>query len=162
MKELTLLPTQLTYLCEEAIRAGCQGHRAELFASEVARASAALEGRQVTSEDLKTAVKLAIAPRGTFVVTPEDIMDMPPPPPPPPPLDDQLDQEEQEEQDQEDVDEPDEDPPEEEEQDQPDVPDVPQEVSGVKLPELNTQLHTTTHNYTQPHTTTHNHTQPHN
>lgn len=129
MKELTLLPTQLTYLCEEAIRAGCQGHRAELFASEVARASAALEGRQVTSEDLKTAVKLAIAPRGTFVVTPEDIMDMPPPPPPPPPppLDDQLDQEEQEEQDQEDVDEPDEDPPEEEEQDQPDVPDVPQE-----------------------------------
>jgi magnesium chelatase subunit D len=87
IKDLKLAPSQIQYLCEEAIRAGCQGHRAELFASEVARASAALEGRQVTSDDLRLAVKLAIASRGIFINTPMDDndMQMPPPPPPPPP-----------------------------------------------------------------------------
>jgi len=132
LRDLKVAPSQLQYLCEEAIRAGCQGHRAEIFASEVARASAALEGRQVTAEDLRLAVKLAIAPRGTFVNTPmdEDEMMPPPPPPPPPPSMDEQDQdqdqeeedepeeEEEEDDDQEDEDEPDE---------APDVPEVPQE-----------------------------------
>jgi magnesium chelatase subunit D len=87
IKDIKLAPSQIQYLCEEAIRAGCQGHRAEIFAAEVARANAALEGRQVTSDDLRLAVKLAIAPRGTFINTPMDDndMQMPPPPPPPPP-----------------------------------------------------------------------------
>ena len=39
IKDLSLAPSQIQYLCEEAIRAGCQGHRAEIFAVEVARAS---------------------------------------------------------------------------------------------------------------------------
>eukprot|EP01083_Nonionella_stella_P076100 207184_1 len=85
IRDLKLAPSQLQYLCEEAIRAGCQGHRAEIFAVEVARAAAAIEGRQVTSEDLRLAVKLAIAPRGTFIQTPMDEDEMMPPPPPPPP-----------------------------------------------------------------------------
>jgi len=85
LKELELLKTQKAYLCEEAIRAGTQGHRAELFATEVARASAALNGQQVTADDLKIAVKLAIAPRGTFTTQDMDDMDMPHPSPPPPP-----------------------------------------------------------------------------
>ena len=79
IKDLKLAPSQIEYLCNEAIRAGCQGHRAEIFASEIARASAALEGRQVNSDDLRLAVKLAIAPRGTFVRTPMDEEMMPPP-----------------------------------------------------------------------------------
>lgn len=132
IKDLKLAPSQMQYLCEEAIRAGCQGHRAEIFASEVARAAAALEGRQITSEDLRLAVKLAIAPRGTFINTPmdEDEMMPPPPPPPPPPPQNQLDEqdEDKEEEDQEEEEEQEEpEDQEENEQEAPDVPEVPQE-----------------------------------
>jgi len=130
IKDLKLAPSQIQYLCEEAIRAGCQGHRAEIFACEVARASAALEGRQVNSEDLRLAVKLAIAPRGTFVNTPMDDDEMIPPPPPPPPPPPQMDEQQNEDRDDEDEEEEEQQDPEDEEdenQEAPDVPDVPQE-----------------------------------
>ena len=84
LKETTLSYDQKLYLAEEAGRAGCQGHRGEIFACEIARASAALNDRAVDAEDLRLAVKLAILPRGTFM-TDSDMMDdeMIPPPPPP-------------------------------------------------------------------------------
>jgi magnesium chelatase subunit D len=130
IKDLKLAPSQIQYLCEEAIRAGCQGHRAEIYAVEVARASAALEGRQVTSEDLRLAVKLAIAPRGTFINTPMDednMMPPPPPPPPPPQMDQQNQDQDKEEEEEEDQQEPDEEEDDDKEDEAPDVPDVPQE-----------------------------------
>ena len=134
IKDLKVAPSQMMYLCEEAIRAGCQGHRAEIFACEVAKAAAAIEGRQVTSDDLKLAVKLAIAPRGTFINTPQDPDEMMPPPPPPPPpqqeMDDQNndeDTEDKEEDEEEDDKEDEEEDDEESEDEAPDVPEVPQE-----------------------------------
>lgn len=39
-QQLKLSSDQVKYLCEEASRAGTQGQRAEIFACEVARASA--------------------------------------------------------------------------------------------------------------------------
>ena len=130
IKDLKLAPSQIQYLCEEAIRAGCQGHRAEIFAVEVARASAALEGRQVSSEDLRLAVKLAIAPRGTFINTPMDQDEMippPPPPPPPPQMDDKQDQDEDRDEEDQEEEQEEQEEDEDREDESPDVPDVPQE-----------------------------------
>lgn len=84
LKNTKISTDQLRYLCEEAIRGGCQGHRAEISAARVALASAALEDRKVSADDLRMAVKLAIVPRSKFKIdAPQDEEMMPPPPPPP-------------------------------------------------------------------------------
>merc|ERR1719313_603315 len=117
--DVTLSRDQLVYLCEEAVRAGCQGHRADIYAAEVARASAALAGRTaVDAEDLKLAVKLAIVPRSSFVADMEEPpdLDMPPPPPPPPPPQDQMDEIDEDQDHQEDAPEP-----------EPEEPELPEE-----------------------------------
>ena len=133
IKTTKVSTAQLSYLCEEAIRGGCQGHRAEISAARVALASAALEDSPVRADDLRLAVKLAIFPRSRFRDQPPPDQEMMPPPPPPPKSAPQPEnsvdneskdnEEENEEEDKDD----DKDQDEDEEQEEEGEPSVPEE-----------------------------------
>jgi magnesium chelatase subunit D len=135
IKTTKVSTAQLSYLCEEAIRGGCQGHRAEISAARVALASAALEDSPVRADDLRLAVKLAIFPRSRFRDQPPPDQEMMPPPPPPPKsapqpessVDNETKDNEDENEEKEDDNDKDQDEEEDEEQEEEGEPSIPEE-----------------------------------
>jgi len=139
LSDVEVTDDQLQRFAQESSRGVCEGHRAEVFAAKIARAHAALNGRdRCDADDVKMGIKLAIIPRMRVQQANEDEEEMeePPPPPPPPPPPQEDEQEEDQDQDEEQEQEPeeeDEDEKEEEEEENEDEDDEDQDME--ELPE---------------------------
>ncbi len=118
---------QVEQIISSALALGVEGHRADIFATRAAVASAALEGRdEVEQSDLERAIRYVLLPRATRVpqFQPEEPEQPPEPPEPPPP-------EQQEQHEQSDSD---------EQEQPPEPPEEPQAIEDLVLAALETDI----------------------
>mmetsp|Transcript_50437 Transcript_50437/g.163205 ORF Transcript_50437/g.163205 Transcript_50437/m.163205 type:complete len:874 (-) Transcript_50437:66-2687(-) len=144
LTDVKITEDQLRRFAQESSRGMCEGHRAEVFAAKIARAHAALNGREfVSADDVQQGIKLAILPR----IRVKDQKDEdeeegdeqePQKPPPREEFDEEGDDDDNDKDDDADDDAP---PPEEEEEgeeqeEEPeDDPDAEEDASQQELPE---------------------------
>jgi magnesium chelatase subunit D len=108
LTEIEVGDEALEALCGTALALGVESLRASLAALKVARASAALAGRnQVESADVSAAARLVLAPRATRIPMPEQPdEEQQAEEPPPPPEDNQDEQQDQDQTPQQELDKP--------------------------------------------------------
>lgn len=131
LEDVETTDAQLMRFSQEAMRGQCEGHRGEIFAAKIARAHAAMNGRdRCTADDVTVGIKLAIIPRVRVAQNnspEEEQQQQPPPPKPQENVEEDMDEQDDEKEEEEDADEQEEEDNENDEEAEKEMEELPEE-----------------------------------